>query len=117
MPDKKIILLSFTGLGLVTALITIIAVSLSRPDSAEVTGNGYMLLPDGGDPLEDMKYPSERHAAREYFSRGPDLYRVPKENWSQEDISRFWLDPRIIALEYLEKENRNYLEEMFESIP
>jgi hypothetical protein len=117
MPDKKIIILSFAGLGILTALITIIAVTLSRPDSAEVGGDGYLLLPESGDPLGGLKYPSERYAPREFFSKGHDLYREPKEKWSSEDIAPYWIDPREIALEYLEKENRNYLEEMFESIP
>ncbi len=44
MPDKKIILLSFLGLGLLTVLVTIIAVSLSNSDN-KISEEVYTLLP------------------------------------------------------------------------
>jgi hypothetical protein len=116
MPDKKVILFSFIGLGLLTVLVTVIAVSLSKPDS-NIAEKGYPLLPEASDFIEGFKFPSEQYAAREFFLQGPDIYREQKHKWTRDDIKEFWIDPRSIALEYLTVENRKFLEEMFEKIP
>jgi hypothetical protein len=116
MPDKKIILLSFLGLGLLTVLVTIIAVSLSNSDN-KISEEGYTLLPEATDAIEGFKFPSEKHAGREFFLKGPDIYREQKNKWTWDDIKEFWIDPRSIALEYLTEKNRKFLEEMFENIP
>jgi len=40
-----------------------------------------------------------------------------KDYWSKEDVAPYWKDPKQLILEYLDKQNENYINEMFKTIP
>jgi len=40
-----------------------------------------------------------------------------KDNWSEEDVAPYWKDPKQLILEYLDKQNENYINEIFKTIP
>jgi len=40
-----------------------------------------------------------------------------KEYWSKEDIDPYWKDPKQLILKYLDKQNENYINEIFKKIP
>ena len=40
-----------------------------------------------------------------------------KDYWSKEDIDPYWKDPEQLILEYLDKQNENYINELFKNIP
>jgi hypothetical protein len=44
-------------------------------------------------------------------------FRPDKERWTSIDTGPYWEDPEILILEYLEKQNENLINELFEDIP
>ena len=49
----------------------------------------------------------------------PELryYRESRERWPQDEVERFWKDPKELGLEALKKENRKKLRELLDSVP
>ena len=44
-------------------------------------------------------------------------FRSDKEQWTSSDIEPYWQDPKILILEYLEKQNENLINDIFKDIP
>ncbi len=40
-----------------------------------------------------------------------------KDRWSKEDIDPYWKNPEQLVLKYLDKQNENYINELFKNIP
>lgn len=101
----------------VVAVATIVAVTITvvreSPKTRESipteisTSKKFDLL------ISDMIIPedyTEEPSSRWYLSR------PPLRKWSEEQIARYWIDPRQIGIEILEKENDRLIEEMFEDV-
>jgi hypothetical protein len=52
-----------------------------------------------------------------YFSPALRYYRGPRESWSREEIDTYWVDPRRLGIDILTRENRRFLDELFDSVP
>jgi hypothetical protein len=48
---------------------------------------------------------------------GPYLLRSPLKRWSEEQVDRFWIPLKEIALDLVQRENDRRIEELFEGIP
>lgn len=44
-------------------------------------------------------------------------FRPDKERWASVDIEPFWVDPEILIIEYLEKQNEKLVNELFKDNP
>jgi hypothetical protein len=44
-------------------------------------------------------------------------WREPQARWTAEQVSRYWVDPSEISLDYLVEQNDQLIEEMLRSVP
>jgi len=45
------------------------------------------------------------------------LSRLPRDKWSEKDVSRFWIDPRVLVVEHLAKRNAETINNLLASVP
>ena len=45
------------------------------------------------------------------------LSRLPRDKWSEKDVSRFWIDPRMLVVEHLSKRNAETIDNLLASVP
>jgi len=45
------------------------------------------------------------------------LSRLPRDKWSEKDVSRFWIDPRMLVVEHLAKRNAETIDNLLASVP
>ena len=105
------------AVGVATAVAIVITVAASMPGSRRDQDSPE--LPTGQGPRVDVRV-SDLIIPEEFLeSDEPDwfYYRERQTRWTDEQVSRYWVDPRIIGLEVLERRNDEIIEEMFEHVP
>ena len=107
MPDSgpsrrqvMIILASSVAVALLAVVILLVARALGGGGGGREPVEAPQLSIDSETPaVEDMLLPDPRVEAQ--YPR-PRLLRIPRTQWTSEDIQRFWMDPADISREYLE---------------
>ena len=117
LPDTRWIISILAGLFLLSVLITLFILLLSgRNELKTAADNGYYL--SGVD--------AQRRLTRQDFlleddsrSRQTGIYplRERLERWGDEQIDRFWIPLKGIALDIIKKENDKRIREIFKDIP
>ncbi len=119
--DWRLTAAAFLGLGVLAALVTVVAVLMSRPaseptdatpPSAPPEADIGRALPEIG--VEDFVVPNEGERLETWRWQ---RYRTPGEPWDPEQVDRFWQDPREPALEYLRTRNDEEIERIFQHVP
>ncbi|MFO7780282.1 MAG: hypothetical protein R6W94_01500 [Spirochaetia bacterium] len=119
--DWRLTAAAFLGVGVLAALVTIVAVLITRPPS-EPTGEAPPPAPSEADighalpeiGVEDFVVPDEGERLETWWWQ---RYRTPGEPWDPEQVERFWQDPREPALEYLRTRNNEEIERIFQNVP
>ena len=105
------------GVGAATVIAVLITVVATLPpsrstDRPQMQGGEQRLTVDVR--VSDLIIPEE-------FLEGDDpewfFYRERQNRWTDEQVARYWVDPRIIGLEVLERRNDEIIEELFEHVP
>ena len=109
MPDSgpsrrqvMIILASSVAVALLAVVILLVARALGGGgggDGREPVEAPQLSIDSETPAVEDMLLPDPRLEAQ--YPR-PRLLRIPRTQWTSEDIQRFWMDPADISREYLE---------------
>lgn len=113
--------------ALLTSLLTVIIAGgeQARPESsgeyeaeaAERAADSQgvsVALGSGSLQTEQLLLPNEGEALMRWEWR---LHREPKSAWGEADLSRYWIDPSEISIDYLVEQNNELMQEMFRSVP
>ncbi|MFP4375061.1 MAG: hypothetical protein ACLFPO_12075 [Spirochaetaceae bacterium] len=119
--DWRLAAAAVLGLGVLAALITVLAVLITRPASpsgGEAVPQGPAEadldrpLPEIG--MEDFVVPNEGEQLETWWWR---RYRTPGEAWDSEQVERFWRNPREPAQQYLRSRNDEEIMRVFRDVP
>jgi hypothetical protein len=104
-----LVLLSGTGAGGTNVGAAGTAVPAAPAPEAGPTDIGVadLILPDEIEP-----YSSQAPSAGP-----PYLLRPPLTRWSEEQVQRYWVPLKEIALDHIRRENDRRVEELFEGVP
>jgi hypothetical protein len=86
----------------------------AKLDLAQRRGSSLLSKEDLALTVEDFIYPElgpSREPARY------ELFRPPAAKWSAEQIAKYWIEPRAIALEIISTINDRGIEQLFEKVP
>lgn len=113
--------------ALLTALLTVIIAggndaageaagqyhSLAERSDAASGGAGAAYASEALD-IGSLSIPNEGEALTKWEWK---LHREPKSAWDEDDLSRFWIAPEEISIDYLVEQNDALIQEMFSSVP
>lgn len=119
--DWRLSAAAILGIGVLAALVTVIAVLITRP-APEPGGDAPPPAPPEADigralpevGVEDFVVPNEGERLETWWWQ---RYRIPGEPWESEQVERFWQDPREPALQYLRIRNDEEIERIFQNVP
>ncbi len=108
------------GTGAASLLLSGIAIAFAIHSASEQTGEG---LPELSQQQRELVRPVRMQDFR--FPRmhldGPEgdffRYRSPSSAWSEEEVSRLWLDLEAEAVDIVREENSELLEELLQMQP
>lgn len=114
-PSEVKIIAAALGFTTVVAILLVVLTGLPRDRKGSQEIGSESAFRGGFEVLvSDMLIPDE-------FTQSLDpeivLSRRPLDRWTDELVSRYWIDPRTISLEILEKRNDRMIREMFEGVP
>lgn len=104
------------GGATILAVLGTVIVGLARDVGHERPGDETRAVQTGTAPVgfADMVVPENYASApfwRWYY------YRPPLEQWTDEQVAEFWIDPRDIGLDLLESKNDEVVDEFFGRVP
>ncbi len=118
--NKKGLIFIFSGVFVLSALVTLLFLVLRSPAADEEIGQHQA-------PQRELEILSSKELSFGDFitnldlqdSRQEDYYLFRKqfESWSEEQVDRFWLPLHDITLDILVKKNDELVEEIFKDIP
>jgi hypothetical protein len=106
--ELRIVLFIVLPLAAAACVITIIAY---RPKAPILETNP----PPESFLQNDRLFPSDFIVPDSYNSMASDvpiLSRNPHPKWAEEEVMEYWIDPRQIGIEYLERKNDALMEEL-----
>ena len=106
-----ILVLSTAALAASVALFTAAGSRVPAPEDAEFPLPAFS-QPEL--PAPRLLIPSEHERLLSHRFRP---YREPRRMWTENDRSRFWIDPERVTADYLRSEGKKSLEAMFEAVP
>ncbi len=115
---RLLIIIAASALLLLLILLLILAAVSGGGGSDDGTAPGYTLQMEA-DPLTpfDMSEVQVPDEMQRVLSLGFHYSRIPPDAWNEEEIRRFWIDPKQLAVEMLEKQLEDHMDEMMEEIP
>ncbi|WP_319561355.1 hypothetical protein [Marispirochaeta sp.] len=105
----RIYILAVAGIALVSVVGLLIFYSPHKQLEKKVLTSN-----DGGTVYTRLLLPQEKTGliANEHVP-----LRSRREQWTGEQVKRYWIPPQSIVLELLKEENHALLEEIFDSVP
>lgn len=116
-PDNLWIILLLAGMFFLSSLITLlILLSVTGGESAPTATSEPQIsgaLSSEGLMFHDFLLQDED----QFLEKSDYLLREQMARWGDEQVNRFWIPLKKIALDILIKENDNRVEEIFKDIP
>jgi len=120
LDKKKGLILIFSGVFILSALVTLLFLVLRNPAADEEIGQYQAPQRDleiltakelsFGDFITDLDLQDSRQ--EDYY-----LFRKQFESWSEEQVDKFWLPLHDITVDILLKKNDELVEKLFKDIP
>lgn len=98
---------------LVAVTITLLVVFLTRPEPVEAAEQQTGISVDRELDITEVVIPDEFRAI---WNEKWYPYRPQLAQWSREQVNRYWEDPVDMFLDYMEKENRKLIEDIFADV-
>jgi hypothetical protein len=104
------------GAGAFLTFLIVLLVFIFRepPKPLELPSLAEEGPPVSGISIYDFALPDE---AERFLSPRPRYFREPHRPWTEKDSEEFFADPRGLAAEVLETQNRRKLDDIFRKIP
>ncbi|MFO8065752.1 MAG: hypothetical protein R6V29_14105 [Spirochaetia bacterium] len=119
--DWRVLVATILGMSLFAVLVTVVAVLWTRPSAPEgEEGTEESLLGENARPqlpnvgIDDLAVPNEGRRLENWTWQ---RYRTPGNPWDEEEVDRFWVDPKEPALEYLGTRNDEEVERILQNVP
>jgi hypothetical protein len=118
LQNKRLLLIIAAAAALLLLILLLILAAVSGGDNDAQGTQNYTLQKDA-DPLQpfDMNEVQVPDEMQKVLSLCLHYSRIPPAAWSREEIMRFWIDPKELAIEQLEKQLEDHMAEMMKEIP
>lgn len=119
--EAAIIIISVSAVLAAALIITVIAVTVSGKSTVSLRTKKITAdAPDVGSNIVDRPFLSDfiiyEDSLEESFT-GVIYSREPSKKWSSEKVEEYWIDPREIAADQLEKEAEKLIRDIFADVP
>jgi len=114
--SRKELKIYFLVVSFVTVAALLITLAILLPDYIR-----YSKVEKQSIPIPDKTIDMSRFVIPESYKHLLEdkwiPFRPDRDKWTEEEIKKYWQDPKEAILEYLEKENEILIDELFKEIP